>query len=439
MVLESHSQNLVVGKRLCEGDEAQLCVESIFVGGQQASALQLFIVGAASKPKSFHIRADVVDVTDSARVNELQQVVGCLAVGQGGDATINAGRRCLVLTQVGQCQNVTVVGDGGTDIGSPHFKANNLDVAVDHRQRRHSLVVVVIEVLRDEEVPVLFVFVGTYLEFLCRCAALHLHILGRCLLVAVHSVDGEIAELEFGVDTEQALAALDERRIQRERYIGSLQQLDNIILFALVFQLDLILEIKGCLGVPVDVCVEQVADLGVESQLDVFVKVGLDVAPSCFIDRRVVGEVADYLQRKVGTSAGCNLYLRLVHQAFQLATNLVESGYLAQQAAFAAVSVVLLLLLCPEVVHQVLHLVVLILLKCHKLAADNDAANLGYLDIAVSVGVVLDGGRHIGRVVQIQRALRRRAVGGDGEMQRRPSAVLFLLCLQRNGRHEQQQ
>ena len=258
-------------------------------------------------------------------------------------------------------------------------------------------------------------------------------------VLPVTLVDGEIAELEFGVDTEQALAALDERRIQRERYIGSLQQLDNIVLFALVFQLDLILEIKGCLGVPVDVGVEQVADLGVESQLDVFVKVGLDVAPSCFIDRRVVGEVADYLQCKVGTSAGCNLYLRLVHQAFQLATDLVESGYLAQQAAFAAVSAVLLLLLCPEVVHQVLHLVVLILLKCHKLAADNDAANLGYLDIAVSVGVVLDGGRHIGRVVQIQRALRRRAVGGDGEMQRRPSAVLFLLCLQRNGRHEQQQ
>ena len=78
-------------------------------------------------------------------------------------------------------------------------------------------------------------------------------------------------------------------------------------------------------------------------------------------------------------------------------------------------------------------------LKAAEAMADNDAANLGYLDIAVSVGVVLDGGSHIGRVVQIQRALRRRAVGGDGEMQRRPSAVLFLLGLQRNGRHEQQQ
>ena len=72
---------------------------------------------------------------------------------------------------------------------------------------------------------VVLIFVGTNLELVAAGAALHLHILRRCLLLAKHRVDAQFAELQLGMESPQLLAALDEIGIQRERHVGGFQQL----------------------------------------------------------------------------------------------------------------------------------------------------------------------------------------------------------------------
>ncbi len=104
--------------------------------------------------------------------------------------------------------------------------------------------------------PVLLILVGTDLELLRGGAALHLHILGAGLLLRYHGIHCQLAELEFGVESEELLAALNERGVQRKGDGGSLGQLHYVVFLAFVSELDFVLEVEGGLGVPVDVKVD---------------------------------------------------------------------------------------------------------------------------------------------------------------------------------------
>lgn len=81
---------------------------------------------------------------------------------------------------------------------------------------------------------------------------------------------------------------------------------------------------------------------------------------------------------------------------------------------------------------------VLILVEGHVLAVDDDVAHAGDADIAVALGVVFNSGLHIGRIVEVERALRGIAVGGDGETQLGVAAVGDILSRKASACQEQQ-
>ena len=137
---------------------------------------------------------------------------------------------------------------------------------------------------------------------------------------------------------------------------------------------------------------------------------------------RVVAEVVNQLECQLGTSAGGNVNQRFAVEQVEFLGNLVEAGYLAQQAAFGIVQRRAFALLVPILAHQLVNLPILILLEGHILAANHNIAHLRDFHIVSRLGIVLHCRRHRGR--RIARPHRREA-----------GAVVLAPC---NGRQQKQ-
>ena len=178
---------------------------------------------------------------------------------------------------------------------------------------------------------VFFILVGTDLEFLRGGTALHAHVLGAGLFLRHDGVDGQFAELELGVDAEQLLTAVDEGGVEGEGDVGGLEELQDVVFLAFVFEFYLVFEVEGGLGVPVDVEVEEVSNFCVEVDLDVLVEVeGGDTAAVC-VDIVVVAVVVDYLEGEVGTAGGVDGDIGDGQQTVDFLADFAEAGYAAQQ------------------------------------------------------------------------------------------------------------
>ena len=134
------------------------------------------------------------------------------------------------------------------------------------------------EVLAEEEVAVLFVVQTAQLELVGLCAALHGDVLRLALLIGDDGRDGSLAELQFALDTKQLLCTRDEGAVERETDVTSLEQLDDLVFLAFVFQVEFVLVVEGGLGVLVDVEVDLVTDFGHHVELHVGVEVKVGVA-----------------------------------------------------------------------------------------------------------------------------------------------------------------
>ena len=331
LVLEGDGQHLVRTEGLVEGDESELGVVGVLVAVQQAGTFHFLVVGTGCESGGLHMGGDVVNAAYGRGVEDFKQVVAAVG-GTLGAPSNQAAVGGEVFAQVGEGKDVAVVGHGGSHIGAPHFHADNLDVGVGRGEGGHGFVVVVVEVLSDKVVAVFFILVGTDLEFLRGGAALHAHVLGAGLFLRHDGVDGQFAELELGVDAEQLLAAVDEGGVEGEGDVGGLEELQDVVFLAFVFEFYLVFEIEGGLGVPVDVEVEEVSNLCVEVDLDVLVEVeGGDTAAVC-VDIVVVAVVVDYLEGEVGAAGGVDGDIGDGQQTVDFLADFAEAGYAAQQA-----------------------------------------------------------------------------------------------------------
>ena len=219
-------------------------------------------------------------------------------------------------------------------------------------------------------------------------ASFHLHVLRARLFLTEHGIHRQLAELQLGVETEELLAALYQGCVERERYVGGFEELQYVVLLAFVLELYLVLEVKGSLGVLVDVEAYQVAYLSVEVDLQVLVEIEGRHTPLACVALRVVAVVVHYLERQLRTAAGAYLYLRQLVQYIQLLAYLVEARYLAQQAALGVVEHRTVFLLVPVVLQQLVHLPVLVLVEAHVVAPHHHVAHLGHPHIAAALRVV---------------------------------------------------
>ena len=227
-VLERHSQHLVGGEGGVQRDETQLGVHGILIGAEQTRTLHFLVVRSRLHADGLHVARHVGNVPDQRAVGVGRQVVD-VVVGilptRVSEIVRQGGKLRIILTQIGESHNVTVVRSRSTDRRAPHLDLGNHDRRTHQRQRAEVLVVMLFEEVADEEVLVLFVLVGSEVEIGLLGTALHRNGLGGTFLARSNRRDVQVAELELGLDTEQTLATVDQRAVQRERNVAELNQL----------------------------------------------------------------------------------------------------------------------------------------------------------------------------------------------------------------------
>ena len=163
------------------------------------------------------------------------------------------------------------------------------------------------EVLAEEEVAVFFVVQAAESEFVSLCAPLHGNVLLLTLLIGNDGRNGGVAKFQLALDTEQLLRTRDERAVEGETYVTCLQQLDDFVFLAFVFQGELVLIVEGRLGVLVDVEVDLVADSGHHVELDVLLEDEVVVAFAAFAQRFVVAETVLEAESEVDGALGTDV------------------------------------------------------------------------------------------------------------------------------------
>ena len=184
------------------------------------------------------------------------------------------------------------------------------------------------------------------------------------------------------------LATFYQRCCKRERHICGFKKLQDIILFAFVFQLQLILKVESGICVVVDVKTDEVANLGIEVDLEILVKVKSCHAPFAGITLWVVTVVVHYLERQFGTSTWCYLDFRLAHEGLELLTDLVETWYFAQQSSVTVVKHRSSSFFIPILAHQLFHLPILIVLKRHIFPAYHHISRHPHLHIVAMLSII---------------------------------------------------
>ena len=115
---------------------------------------------------------------------------------------------------------------------------------------------------------------GAELEGVCLAAALARDAGAGTLLLADHCLHLQLAELEVGAQTEEAADAWHQAHIAGERHVASLDEFHNFVFLSVVLQLHVLLvEVKGSLGVIVQVQINLVAHLAVHREIDFLVEV----------------------------------------------------------------------------------------------------------------------------------------------------------------------
>ena len=187
---------------------------------------------------------------------------------------------------------------------------------------------------------------------------------------------------------------MNKRGVERERDIGGLEQLQDIVLLAFVLKLDFVLKVESGLSVPVNVEIEQVTYLSVKADLEVFIKVeSSDTAP-VGIEHRVITVVIDYLECEVCTARRIDADIGDGQQSVHLLAYLVESGYAAQQPVVRR-CIAHRRTFIPVFLHQLVHLIVLILFERHILTADNHISQLGHFRVSTALCVIFHCGGHL--------------------------------------------
>ena len=197
----------------------------------------------------------------------------------------------------------------------------------------------VAEELTEEVVAVLFVLVGLEIEFVGLGTAGHRN--GFCFRLLLGSDGGhhQFTELELRLHAEQALTTGNQRAVQRQRNITELNQLQDVILLALEFQLHLVFKIEHGLCVVIEVEFDLVADFGKGVQLDILVKIELGDFPLLDRQRRVVVTVVQHTENQFHIAGRADIDGIAAEDALEDVAADMDLGYQSPAAPVAVGSI----------------------------------------------------------------------------------------------------
>ena len=121
-----------------------------------------------------------------------------------------------VFSQVGQSDDVAVVGGAGRLVRDPDFHALDGDSAGNGGERLHIAVVLLAEEMVQEEVAVLFVVGSRELKGVGLASAFAAYTFARAFLLAYHGLHLQTAELHVGAQAEKAAYARHQTHVAGE-------------------------------------------------------------------------------------------------------------------------------------------------------------------------------------------------------------------------------
>ena len=324
------------------------------------------------------------------------------------------------LTQVGEADDVPVLLEIEARVRHPDLHPGDLHLAVHGGQRAQGILVLVPEEVAQEVVLVRLVVVRLDVEGVGLRASAHLHVAPLALLLAEDRRGGEPAEAQFGLEAEEALAALDQCTVQGQAHVAGLDLLDDLVLVPGVVQLHLVLEVEGGLGVVVGVDLELLPDVAHQVQLDPLVEVEGGDPPLVHRDPRVVGargvDPEDDLGRPLWTDVD-----RV--PAEDPVEGLAPHLDLGDQPLHAGLGI-LLHTLQPVGLHGPFQIVLEVLVQGHghRRAVIEAAAHAAVQDVLARVGVVDPLVRDVVRVLEVDTP---GGLTGGGRVLDRPDQIDF--------------
>ena len=180
----------------------------------------------------------------------------------------------ITLRQVRKSYDITCLIVVAALVGDPNLNLVDRDTARDIRHGLHRLLEVIPEEMTQEEMAVLVVHIAADIEFGQLRTAFTAYRLRLTVLLADQRLNTKLTELQIRLDTEQRLAAANKRTRQVHRYITCLNTLNDIVLLALVIQLQILLvERERGLGVVTQVEIQLRTHLTLNTRLNLLVEI----------------------------------------------------------------------------------------------------------------------------------------------------------------------
>ena len=254
---------------------------------------------------------------------------------------------------------------------------------------------------------VLVVTVARHFEVGHLRAALAAHRLTLRVLLTYQRLHFQFPELQIGLHAEQRLTASNKARVQVHRYVARLNTLDNVILFALVRQFQVLLvERERCLRVVRQVEIQLIAHLAVHAHLYLLVEIEDVVITSTLRKARIFNVLV--LKSEEQFRRPLHLQLHTARSEYLVCWTDVEL-HVRDVELLLVVVLHLAYLLLPVLVHRLLFAVRRILLRRHQVRRrDIHIAYLRVNHIVPRVRLILHLRLHIRGVAQVQTALRQR-------------------------------
>ena len=273
-VFVGNGKHLVALQRRLQRDITHGFVQGVFRTVEQACRRQFLVVRTSHEKGGRQRRADLINIAGIRIVGDHVIIFSVGTVGGQLRRRSTTPFRRSALCQLGESDDITGVRRRSRLVGNPHLNTGNLDACRNDGQALHGLIIVLTEILGKEEVTVFLIVGYIQLERSGLRATFRGNALRRGVLLRQHGLELQLTELQVGAHAKQAAGALNQRVVRRESDVTGLNQFDNLVLLALVAQLQVLrVEVEGSVGVVIQRHIHLITNLTRHVDIDFLIEI----------------------------------------------------------------------------------------------------------------------------------------------------------------------